>query len=205
MTWRGNGNTGNNTKTTRTMRTINTVKTSGDEYTARSELTETSTTVSGDDEDEQGEDGEQAPEEDDTSIPRFRSGELVVSKLVNLTRFHLDPRLPKTGQEQVHLSTEMRRSPDRPHDEVSRPYHRLVWTGHTDDTNGNKRTFSMSDVYVVTWTDGTTTWTDVNEWIKTDVKTYTDGEDNGGGNGNETSFEEEIITEIVTTNGNNGR
>ncbi|KAJ4139730.1 hypothetical protein NW768_001073 [Fusarium equiseti] len=67
------------------MRTIRTAKTSGGIYTSKTEVIETATTVSGDDEDEQGEEGEQASEEDDESTPRFRSGELVPSKLVNLT------------------------------------------------------------------------------------------------------------------------
>ena len=53
---------------------------------------------------------------------------------------------------------------------------------------------------------GNTIWDTVEEWTNTTVKvkTETAGE-NGGDNRTETIYEEEINTEIVTTEDNNGR
>ncbi|RBR19548.1 uncharacterized protein FIESC28_05543 [Fusarium coffeatum] len=187
------------------MRTITAAKTSGDKYTARTEVIESATTVSGDDEDEQGENGEQASEEDDTSTPRFRSGELVASKLVNLTGFHLDPRTPKPGHEQVHLSTELRLVYDHPYGSGI-PLHTRFWAGSTVDIDGNTTTNTATKVFLTTSTDEYD-WTKVAEWTHTLVKVRmeTDGENNRGENCTETVFEEEIETETVTTNDNNGR
>ena len=187
------------------MRTIRTARTSGDEYTGRTEVTETVSTVSGYDEPEEGEDGEQVSEEDDPSAPRFRMGELVASKLVNLTRFHLDPRTPKPGQEQVHLSTLMRRNSDNFHEGII-PLHMRSWTGNTIFIDANTRTNTQIYVFLSTRTDGNTMWNEVDEWTDTFVKVKTEtGGENGGDDHIVTRHEEEINTETVTTNDNNDR
>ncbi|KAJ4009559.1 hypothetical protein NW752_009152 [Fusarium irregulare] len=210
LTWRGDSTTGNAPKTTRTMRTIRTARTSGDEYTARTEVTETVSTVSGDDDEAvRGDVGEQSSEEDDTSTPRFRSGELVASKLADLPRFRLDPRTPKPGHEQVHLATELRLVSDR-EDETGTPPlirdHTRHWSGTSYENDGITMTYTRIDIFWNTKRIGNTIWDTVDECTNTvvGVKTETAGE-NGGDNRTETVYEEEINTEIVTTDDNNGR